>query len=119
MHERSLVTGLIEQVLQTVKTRGLGRLHEIQLRIGEFSGVEPRLVELAFLEMAPDYWETEVQLNIDVVPLMAACQSCRVEFAVQGFRFVCPACGSGQVAVTSGEEMQLVSIKAEPKGVKV
>lgn len=119
MHERSLVKGLIEQVLEATRARGLGRLYEIQLRIGEFSGVEPRLVELAFLEMAPDHWETEVKLNVDVVPLRAVCQTCGVEFAVQGFRFVCPACESGQVTVTSGEEMQLVSIKAKPQGVQV
>ena len=119
MHERSLVKGLIGQVLEAARTRCLGRLHEIQLRIGEFSGVEPRLVEIAFLEMRPEFWETEVRLSIDVVPLTAMCQSCHVEFAIQGFRFVCPACGSGQVSVISGEEMQLVSIKAEPQGVKV
>ena len=118
MHERSLVKTLIDQALEAARARGLGRLHEIQLRIGEFSGVEPRLVEMAFVEMAAEIGQTEVRLILDVVPLMARCLSCQQEFAVLGFRFVCPKCGPGDVTVTSGEEMQLVSIRAERQGVK-
>ena len=113
MHERSLVKGLITDVLEQARTRHLGRIHEIELQIGEFSGVEPRLVEMAFAEMALDYWETEVRLIVNVVPLMAVCQGCRGEFPVQGFHFLCPTCGSNKVDVISGEELRLVSLRAE------
>jgi hydrogenase nickel incorporation protein HypA/HybF len=113
MHERSLVKGLIEQVLEEGRTRGLGRIHEIQLQIGEFSGVEPRLVEIAFAEMATEYWDSEIRLIVDVVPLAAVCRTCRADFPVQGFRFLCPVCGCGDVDVTSGEEMRLSSVRAE------
>jgi hydrogenase nickel incorporation protein HypA/HybF len=117
MHERSLVKSLIEQVIQEGKARQLGRIHEIQLQIGEFSGVEPRLVNSAFEEMAATYWDTEVQLRIEVVALMANCSVCRESFRVEGFHFVCPHCGSGDVHVTAGEEMRLISLSAERESV--
>lgn len=113
MHERSLVKAIIEQVLEEGRLRGLGRIHEIQLQIGEFSGVEPMLVESAFAEMASEYWDTEVRLMVEVVPLTATCQTCGEVFHVEGFRFVCPRCGGGDVQVTAGEEMRLASVRAE------
>jgi len=113
VHERSLVKSLINQVLDETHARGLGRIHGIHLQIGEFSGVEPRLVESAFREMALEQWETEVTLLVEVVPLTACCQACRDSFSVTGYRFACPRCGSGRVDVTAGEELRLVSLTAE------
>lgn len=113
VHERSLVKTLIEQILEELRIRGLGRLHEVHLQIGEFSGVESTLVASAFAEMSPEYWDREVQIQIDVVPLTAACRNCGSGFHVQSFRFVCPQCGCGDVQVTAGEGMQLTSIRAE------
>lgn len=113
MHERSLVKTLIEQILQEQRLHGLGRIHEVHLQLGEFSGVEPTLVASAFAEMSPEYWDCEVQLLIDVVPLTAACRNCGYPFHVQSFRFVCPRCTCGDVHVTAGEGIQLASICAE------
>ena len=113
MHERSLVKGMIEQVLEEGRIRGLGQIHEIRIEIGEFSGVEPLLLKSAFDEMAVEYWPTPVQLRIDVIPLTANCQTCHENFRVTDFRFVCPKCGGGDVAITAGEEMRLVSLNAE------
>ncbi len=118
MHERSLIKSLIEQTLDEMQVRGLRRIHEIQIQIGEFSGVEPRLVQSAFAEMAPDYWDTDVQLNVECVPLTAKCQTCDHAFSVERFQFVCPECGSGTVEITAGEEMRLVSLQAELQSIQ-
>ncbi len=113
MHERSLVKGLIEQVLEEGRNRRLGQLHEIRIEIGEFSGVEPLLVKSAFDEMAVEYWPTRVELKIEVIPLSAICQACQSSFRVTDFRFICPKCGGGEVKITAGEELKLVNLRAE------
>ena len=113
MHERSLVKGLIEKVIEEGRNRRVGQIHEIRIEIGEFSGVEPLLVKSAFDEMAVEYWPTPVQLSIEVVPLTAICHVCESNFRVTDFRFFCPKCGGGEVTVTGGEELRLVSLRAE------
>ena len=118
MHERSLVQSIIEQVGNEMRSRRLGRLHEIQLQIGEFSGVEPRLVESAFAEMSPEVWDMPVRLVIEVIPLTATCQTCKQTFQINNFRFVCPTCGTGHVTVIGGEEMRLVNLLAERRSVR-
>jgi len=117
MHERSLVRSLIEQVVEEMQSRGIERIVSVQLQIGEFSGVEPALVELAFADEAAREWDSAVRLNLEVVPLTASCRACGVVFRVEQFRFVCPDCGAGHVEVTAGEEMRLASLSAECQAV--
>ena len=113
MHERSFIKGLIEQVLEEQRIRGLGAIRSIQLQVGEFSGMEPCLIELAFAEMRPEYWQTEVAMVVETIPLTAICKTCQAEFGVLSFRFICPRCGERDVTVTGGEELQITSLTIE------
>ena len=110
MHERSLVSRLIEQIEDELRIRQRGGLTAVRLEIGEFAGVEPSLLELAFQEMAADRWQRDVELRLDVVPLTARCQRCGEEFHVERFRFVCPKCDHAAVDVIAGEDLRLVSL---------
>lgn len=113
MHERSLVKSLIEQVCDEVRLRKLGRIHAVRLELGEFSGVEPKLVELAFAELAGACWDFPVRLDVTVVPLLARCADCGTSFRVESFRFVCPVCGKTRVDIVDGDQVRLVSLDAE------
>lgn len=113
MHERSLVRSLIEQVNEELRNRSLGPLRGIRLELGEFSGVEPSLLQLAFDEMARDAWGHDVKLDLEIISLSAQCLTCDKIFQVEGFRFVCPDCHGTDVQIRSGEQMQLVSLDVE------
>jgi len=113
MHERSLVRTLIEQACEEQCSRKLGRIIEIQLDIGEFSGVDSTLFESAFSEMALAYWGRPVGLRVTNVPLTAQCESCKNEFPVQRFYFSCPNCKSGDVQLKNGEEIRLTNLVVE------
>jgi hydrogenase nickel incorporation protein HypA/HybF len=113
MHERSLVKSLIEQVVEEMASRGIQQITSVQLQLGEFSGIDPTLIGLAFSELAVLTWNSDVRLNLEVVPLTASCGACGAVFHVVNFRFVCSECGEGNVIVTAGEEMRLVSLSVE------
>lgn len=113
MHERSIVKLIIDQVQEEITSRSLGRLVEIVLDIGEFSGVESALVESAFAEMASEFWKDNVQLTVRVTPLIAVCQICDCEFRVENFHFECRKCGAKNIRVVSGEEIRIVELRTE------
>lgn len=48
------------------------------------------------------------------IPLEAACRQCGHAFAVERFRFVCPACASPHVEVTRGDALILDSVTFTP-----
>lgn len=116
MHERSLVCALLEQVRQTAAERELPPVREVVLEVGEFSGVDAGLIELAFADLAPGVLG-DVVLELRVVPLTAECRSCGCRFRVVRFRFVCPVC-SGDVRVTGGEEFRLASLRVADPAVR-
>lgn len=112
MHERSIVQALIEQIADEMQARGLHDVTEVRIEIGEFSGLEPALLSLAFAEMSSSHWNRDVQLHLDVVPLTARCRHCAAEFHVERFRFICPICNHAGVDVIAGEELRLISLIA-------
>jgi hydrogenase nickel incorporation protein HypA/HybF len=81
--------------------------------VGEFSGVDADLLQLAFEELAVETHARGAVLSVCRVPLQAQCGRCAAIFDVAGFRFVCPKCHSMEVTVVRGDELLLDSITLE------
>lgn len=113
MHERSLVQTLLNQVQQIVADDGGGVVKEIQVQVGDLSGVEPLLFESAFTELATECFPQECRLVLDIVPVKAECRLCGQCFEVQDYEFLCPACGTGPVEVIQGDQVKLISITVD------
>ncbi|WP_187781850.1 hydrogenase maturation nickel metallochaperone HypA/HybF [Gimesia chilikensis] len=113
MHERSLVQTLLNQVQQVVDADGGGVVKEIQVQVGDLSGVEPLLFESAFAELVTEWFSQECRLVLDIVPVKAECRLCGQCFEVQDYEFLCPACGTGPVEVIQGDQVKLMSITVD------
>lgn len=113
MHERSLVQTLLNQVQQIVDAEGGGVVKEIQVQVGDLSGVEPLLFESAFAELVTEWFSQECRLVLDIVPVKAECRLCGQCFEVQDYEFLCPACGTGPVEVIQGDQVKLMSITVD------
>lgn len=110
MHELSLINYLLRLVDREAIKAGGGRVTRVRVLAGEFSGVEPALLQSAFRIAAPTTSSRDASLEIQVVPLEAECRDCEKRTRVVDFRFVCAQCGSNQIDVLSGEELLLESI---------
>jgi Zn finger protein HypA/HybF involved in hydrogenase expression len=53
------------------------------------------------------------ELVVENVPLTAACRSCKKTFHVSGYAFSCAHCGSPEIEITSGRELQIEDIDLE------
>ncbi len=113
MHEDSLVRALLRQVEDLLRQHTAARATRVKVTIGEFSGVEPDLLELAFARQAHATAARGARLNVERVPLTGSCQRCSQSFVIRRFRFVCPSCESSAVTVTGGEQLILDSVTME------
>lgn len=116
MHERSLVRQLLRQVEKLMIEHNAERVREVRLSIGEFSGVEPELLETAFHELVGAGPLGDAVLELERVPLEAQCDACDCQFAVERFAFLCPQCHSTEVTVLRGEQLMLESLVLEEAG---
>lgn len=114
MHEASLVRSLLAQVERLALDNGARRVTEVKVTVGEFAGVEPDLLELAFERQSAGTSLDGARLQLTRVPLEAECAACGSTFRVEQFDFTCPTCRRpGSAVVTRGEELWLESIMLE------
>ena len=113
MHEQSLACALLKQVDELRASFHASPMRRVKLTVGEFSGVDSRLLQSAFDRATDGTPLAGVDLSICSVPLMARCGNCVVEFRVHGFRFICPACGATEIDIIRGEELMLESVTFE------
>lgn len=110
MHEYSLARNILETVSAERAVRQLGPISQIDLELGEFSGVEILQLRSALADLSPAMLGNQPEVCVQVVPLMGSCQACRHEFLINNFRFQCPECACCEVTILSGEELRIVSI---------
>lgn len=113
MHERSIAAQILDQVFHEQAARSLGRVVAVGVELGEFAGIEPVLLELAFTELVAERELGPLRLDLAQVPLTARCDDCGQEFVIERFQFVCSKCASGRVEILRGEDLRLVSLTAE------
>jgi len=113
MHERSLVRALLRQVENMAAAYPAVRVLSIQVRIGEFSGVEPDLLASAYDDLIGDTPLRGAALKLERVPLQAVCRQCGRPFHIERFHFQCERCGSPDLTLSGGEEMLLDSVTME------
>ncbi len=111
MHEMAIAQGILDIALNAAQ--GQGAIKRIKLKIGEMAGVVPESLHFCFESVAAQTAATGAELEIELVPLKAVCGSCKNEFAVQEYRFVCPECRAITVDIVSGRELAVEHLEVE------
>ena len=114
LHELSIVETLIEQIEKEVFQSGHeGRIVQLNLVIGRFSGVNADSIRFAFELLSPDTKLAGTNLSIEEPRAVCRCEDCKAETEIDELAALCPVCGSIHVAMTGGQDLMLNSIELE------
>lgn len=111
MHELGIADEIITLVRREMVRRRLRQVTAIGLRIGALSAVNPDALSFAFEAAALDTPLTSVPLNIEWIQVEGICRLCSRAFAVEEYVFICPSCGSTDICLVHGEELDLVYVE--------
>ena len=115
MHEMSIAQSILE-VVQEHAGKNEHRVRIIRLRIGEMAGVVPESLRFCF-EVASEGTRAQgAELLIDEIPIKCRCGHCDAEFSVERFIFLCPTCGTSDVELISGNELDVVELDVTEEG---
>ncbi len=104
MHELALTEGILKVVSSEQKKGAFTRVLEIELGIGEFSGVIPSCIEEFFPLAAKDTAAEGAKLVMETIPASFTCSDCGYRGAIDRHAARCPDCGSTAIRMTAGRE---------------
>lgn len=111
MHEYSIVQALYDNVVSHAAARGATTVHEIRVRIGALSGVDPELLETAWRTFKIHTICEDAQMDLQVVPAAWDCRDCGRPAPAAGIRR-CAIC-QGALTLVQGDEIVLDRIVME------
>lgn len=112
MHEIGVMIEVVKTVENFAKQNGVTKVQTLVLQIGELSTVVPRYIEACYPAAIEGTLLENTQLQIDILPGNAICDSCKKVFNILESRSVCPYCKSKDWEMLSGKEFNIKEIVA-------
>jgi hydrogenase nickel incorporation protein HypA/HybF len=98
---------LLSIVERAARDEGGGPVRVVHLKIGEMAGVSEDALRFAFDVMAKGTAAEKASLEVERVALKIRCKGCGADSCPADFVFLCPACGSGEIEILAGREMEV------------
>jgi hydrogenase nickel incorporation protein HypA/HybF len=107
VHELSITQSVVDAVCE----RASGRpVHAVLVRVGALTAVVPESMRFCFTLITEGTVAQGAVLEIDQPRGTALCRTCGAGFTLNDLVLLC-SCGSADVEVTSGRELEIVSMR--------
>jgi hydrogenase nickel incorporation protein HypA/HybF len=113
MHELAVAESLLKIVVEEGEKHGLSRVTQVHLRIGELSTVVPEALRFSFDIISQGTLAEGAKLAAEMIPVIARCNTCEIDFEAKDFVFLCPQCQSMTVDLVSGRELEVSDLQGE------
>ncbi|MCU0848590.1 MAG: hydrogenase maturation nickel metallochaperone HypA [Spirochaetes bacterium] len=115
MHELSIMSSILDIILEYARNNNAKRITGVNLRIGVLSDVIPDWAQNYFDMLSKDTVADGAKLNIERVEARVKCRECGHEqvFDRDTWKFYCEKCQSGNMELLSGRELTVSSIEIE------
>lgn len=112
MHEISLVQNIFA-TLKAELPHDVNKMIAIHLSVGELSNIQPSLMQNAFqaVLMEEPSLPQNMQLFVEVLPILIHCDKCNIDSEVKHYKFVCSQCGTPSKHIIQGEEMLISKVE--------
>lgn len=115
MHELSLIVAITEMITCDAALRGITRVTQVEIEVGELSGAFPYALKEAFPLATRNTIMENASLIVVDVPGIARCLSCAHLFFIGIHGWQCPNCARTAYFIESGTELAIRSYAGEDK----
>lgn len=111
MHELSIASSLIEQVIKHIPAGA--KLTAVNMEAGPLQGIDEQAMELAWTSVSDGTVCQGAKLNIEFLPWPMKCADCGKEFTHASMPPVKCECGSENTFPNGGRDLRLVSLDVD------
>lgn len=113
MHELSITQSIVNIAVAAAKEHNVQKVHEIRLRIGEYSGIVSQCVQQYFDILSKGTAAEGAVLKMQRIPITMRCNQCGAENEIDKLKIQCPACGSTDLKMLTGHEFYVESLEVD------
>ena len=113
MHELTITQSMLELVLEQAKKAEAKKVGQINLVLGEMTGVVGDCVQFYFNFLSQGTIAEGAVISFAMIPPKARCQGCGKNFELKEFDWTCPYCQGNAMEITAGKELFVESIEVE------
>jgi hydrogenase nickel incorporation protein HypA/HybF len=113
MHELSIAISVVEMATQHALSASAKSVSQVELDIGELSGVEMESLRFALSVAVKDTILESTQFLINAIHPLFECTSCGCHYVPDQMPGTCPECGQGNPQLIEGNELQIKSLLIE------
>ncbi len=114
MHELSIALNIVEIASAEARKHGDARVGAVYLKLGPLSGVVKDALLFSWDVACEESPVADARLLIEETPVVVRCAACGAQCsAADEFDLRCPACGSYETDLQSGDELQLTAVEIE------
>ena len=111
MHELSLCENILYSIEETARNEGVKTVSAVHLCIGALSCVEPEALRFCFDAVTEGSIAENSCLTIDIQPGRAVCNHCDASLTIENYFDACSQCGSFDLEIIDGQQMQISSLE--------
>ncbi|MGJ3249238.1 MAG: hydrogenase maturation nickel metallochaperone HypA [Elainellaceae cyanobacterium] len=111
MHEVGIMQTTLNIALDYANRQGATQIHQMTVRVGALSGVEPDALTFAFDVVVQGTIAEQARLRIDVIPAVCYCPACETEFQPSDWIYDCPVCHAVATELRQGKELELTTME--------
>ena len=113
MHEFSIALNIVEIATETARTNNADKVNEVEVDIGDMSGVIYEALEFALRSAVKGTILENAHFRLNRIKASAVCLDCRHDFEPEDYLSVCSKCGSSNIDILKGKEMRVKSINVD------
>ncbi len=113
MHELAITQSMLDLALEQARKAQAKQVTQINLVIGEMSGVVCDSVEFYFNILSQDTIAHRASLSFQQIPIQLRCRRCGTVFSPSEPPWACPSCRQWDAEVVTGRELYIDSIEVE------
>jgi hydrogenase nickel incorporation protein HypA/HybF len=114
MHELSIVSSVVEQVIDSLEKYPGARVIEVRLKVGALAAVVEDSLQFCYGIATEETPLEGSRLVVNIVPVTVHCAACGADGAIESLQsFRCPSCGEPASDIRQGRELEIEAIEIE------
>lgn len=111
MHELALAQDILLKVKEKAEAGAEAKVSRIKIALGQTRFTHLEELKELLTEISKGTFAEGAKVEFEIIPLKSVCADCKAEFKPDKLRLDCEKCGSSNIQIVAGNELEVKELK--------